>query len=76
MARPSTAARRFAALSAAGVLAGLAALAAAGPASAATLPQAASAAVAHIPAVPMQNPCYVVIVHHEGLLTSLLDGLL
>jgi hypothetical protein len=78
MARPSTALRRFAVVSATGALAGLAALAAAGTASAATVPQQTAAqAAADVPGAPMQGPCpYVVIVHHEGLLTSLLDGLL
>jgi hypothetical protein len=80
MARPSTALRRLAVLSATCALAGLTALAAAGCASAATVALSdvarvvsdePSATVTHLGPRP-----YVVIVHHEGLVESLLDGLL
>lgn len=74
MARPSTALRRFAVVSVAGALAALAGLAAAGTASALVPPRPA-ARVAPAPLLPIQGP-YVIILHPQGLVTTLFDGML
>jgi len=82
----SHATRRLATIAATGALAGLATLAAAGSASAATTPTPSTAASSSICVVtslgvpivtPQSGVCTEWIVEpHEGLLTSLLEGLL
>lgn len=83
----SHATRRLATLAAAGTLAGLASIAAAGSASAASSPTAPAptpATTGTVCVVPSVNAkvsvqgdtCTVIVVHHHGLLTDILDILL
>lgn len=80
MARPSTAVRRFAvATLALGALAGTTAFVAAAPAAAAfalareAVDRVISELASSAPPVPGPGP--YVLLHHDGLITSLLDGL-
>ena len=80
MARPFTALRRFAVVSAAGVLAGVTALVATQTAAAATAARTTAASIVAAPRTSAACPvcptgAYVVLMRHEGLLSGLFDGL-